>query len=438
MKKQNHIFHNVEFPIFSEGFNILNMLEAFIKDNKPSQYIYIIVQIRESDNTYFTLGRRYPLNISERSDLLKYAEFLSNKLEVLDQKKYHPESAISLNINYCNIDQKTYLKLNNIFTAPSRTVKVEFKVNAPLGLPLDTNYLNWSSVTEWISSSIVKISELTVDTSKSLNRFIEVTFMDKVNRTIKIIAKSSDLCVTVFTDKIINPAYGEFIRIIGGTSYHIRNSKVFFIFERLYPKEYVTQLRPNRTFKLNPMTLDIETYVDSNNKMSIYCVSIYDGEKALSFYISDYKDIKALLTDLFSTMFTRKYTGKTVYIHNSSEFDLIFLLKHLVNYPSLQVNPVIKDGKFINVNINYGPKHRYSLDLRDSVLLLNSSLSKLGNAFKVEALKDIFPHKFVNPDNLDYIGDVPRYEFFDSSKVSIGDYKEYVSRFTNGPLKTKQ
>lgn len=266
MKKQNHIFHNVEFPIFNESFNILKMLEAFIKDNKPSQHVYIIVQISESDNTYFTLGRRYPLNISERSEVLKYAEFLSNKLEVLDQKKYHPESAISLNINYCNVDQKTYLKLNNIFTAPSRTVKVEFKVNAPLGLPLDTNYLNWSTVTEWIGSSVVRISELAIDASKGLNRFIEVTFMDKVNRSIKVIAKSSELSIAVFTDKIINPVYGEFIRIIGDTSYHIRSSKVFFIFERLYPKEFITRLRPNRSFLLNLITLDVETYVDSNKK----------------------------------------------------------------------------------------------------------------------------------------------------------------------------
>lgn len=204
------------------------MLETFIKEHKPGRYISVLVQVRESDNTFFTLGNRYPLQTSDKTEILKYAEYLSNKLEILDQKKYHPESAISFFINYGKIDQKDFAKLNNILTAPSRTVNVEFKVNAPLGLPLDTNYLNWSNMTEWISSSVVRISDLSVDASKGLNRFIEVTFMDKVNRSIKIIAKSSELSVAVFTDKIINSAYGEFIRIIGDTSYHIRNSKVFW------------------------------------------------------------------------------------------------------------------------------------------------------------------------------------------------------------------
>lgn len=102
----------------------------------------------------------------------------------------------------------------------------------------------------------------------------EVTFTDKVNRSIKVLAKSSGLSITVVTDKIINPIYEEFIRIIGDgdTSDHILHpalreggsSKVFFIFECLYPKEFITRLRPSRSFLLNLMTLDVETYVDSN------------------------------------------------------------------------------------------------------------------------------------------------------------------------------
>lgn len=43
--------------------------------------------------------------------------------------------------------------------------------------------------------------------------------------------------------------------------------------------------------------------------------------------------------------------------------------------------------------------------------------------------KDIFPHNFVKENNLDYVGTVPAYEYFDQSKVSLDDYNKYASRF---------
>lgn len=71
----------------------------------------------------------------------------------------------------------------------------------------------------------------------------------------------------------------------------------------------------------------------------------------------------------------------------------------------------------------------YKLTFRDSLLLLLSSLKKLGKIFKVEQQKEIFPHRFVTPDNLNYIGVVPAFEFFDN--ITLEEYISYSSQFNN-------
>ena len=104
--------------------------------------------------------------------------------------------------------------------------------------------------------------------------------------------------------------------------------------------------------------LQIETYLDKNNQkkerkiMNIYCISYFDGNKAKSFYISDYSSIDKLINAVLRDIFSKNYSGKDIYIHNSSNFDLIFLLKYIVNHPGVKVEPIIKDGNFINLKIN--------------------------------------------------------------------------------------
>ena len=38
-------------------------------------------------------------------------------------------------------------------------------------------------------------------------------------------------------------------------------------------------------------------------------------------------------------------------------------------------------------------------------------------------------YNFVNENNLNYVGEVPSYNFFDPKKVSIEDYNKYVESF---------
>nr|YP_009693758.1 hypothetical protein [Inonotus obliquus]BBN21284.1 hypothetical protein [Inonotus obliquus] len=65
------------------------------------------------------------------------------------------------------------------------------------------------------------------------------------------------------------------------------------------------------------------------------------------------------------------------------------------------------------------------------MLVLLSGLDNLSNKFSLDSHKGIYPYYFPKETNLDYIGEVPAYEYFDTKKVSLIDYNNYKSKFNN-------
>jgi len=127
------------------------------------------------------------------------------------------------------------------------------------------------------------------------------------------------------------------------------------------------------------------------------------------------------------SLMKRKYNGWNVYIHNGSLFDLIFLLKYITVMG--KVDPIIKDSKFINLKLSWNSndvKRSYSINFRDSMLLLPSSLRKLSKAFNVES-KGYFPFTFVNDSNinLDYVGPSPDFSHYEG--ITKEDYIPLVT-----------
>ena len=134
-----------------------------------------------------------------------------------------------------------------------------------------------------------------------------------------------------------------------------------------------------------------------------------------------------MILDCFRNILIRKYNSSNIYIHNLAKFDIIFLLKYLVKLGSVQ--PIIHNQRIISINFNYGKNNEYRIQFRDSYLLLLSSLMKLCKSFKVNNKKSIFPHFFVNENNLDYIGEVPDFKYF--TNITIEEYEEYKAKFDN-------
>jgi DNA polymerase type B, organellar and viral len=79
--------------------------------------------------------------------------------------------------------------------------------------------------------------------------------------------------------------------------------------------------------------------------------------------------------------------------------------------------------------MNYGEELKYRIEFKDSYLILLNSLNRLSKAFSVSNPKSLFPHLFVNKNNLNYIGEVPNFEYF--IKVSKNEYQDYKKGFNS-------
>lgn len=102
-----------------------------------------------------------------------------------------------------------------------------------------------------------------------------------------------------------------------------------------------------------------------------------------------------------------------------------------------KLKPIIHEGDIITFQFKY---NNCVLYFRDSYLLLPSSLRKLGKSLNILHQKGIFPHKFLNINNLDFVGNIPSYNYFydlilESNEykpnITLDEYNEYTSKFNN-------
>jgi hypothetical protein len=221
----------------------------------------------------------------------------------------------------------------------------------------------------------------------------------------------------------------SFIRMVGNEqTLHVQGGKVMFksysqkvnfIEPVIQPKENINKF----------ITIDLETR-NINGVLRPYCISLYDGNKMWSFYLSDYDSIDKMIIVALTSLMKIKYNGWNVYLHNGSLFDCIFLLRYMTEIG--HVDLLKKDNKFINIKLSWGENKdkkgnvKFNINFRDSFLLLPSSLRKLSIAFGVES-KGFFPMKFVNDPSipLTYVGPTPNFYLYED--IDINKYNNLIS-----------
>ena len=433
-KNIKYKFKNIEFDILNGNVDFTSFVSRFIKKTRVRKgYLSVIVNIRQINGQYFSVGARFPLEVQNNESISAYIEYLQSKYLMLENRyKAVQPIAIIFNFTSTNKLKFEYSKslLSGIDKASRELNNLNFKSEKPANLPLNTDYLTWGTVERQSSNNLI-IKQTLLELPLNMHRFIHIYFSDKLNRVIEVYT-SSNILLSKITDKLLNAFGNEFIRQIGDKFYHIKNRTIHFIFENVYlENKNITKARPATKFVMNMITLDIETFKNEDGTMSVYCVSIFDGKNSYSYFLSDFKSINDLMSALLKKIFCREYAQKTIYIHNSSNFDLIFLLKYIVNKEGILLEPIIKDGKYINLRIKYGPNFNYYVNFKDSYLILPGSLDKLTKNFNVETLKGSFPHDFVTSSNLDYIGPVPEYSYFKGTNLNYENYLIYTQNFHN-------
>lgn len=148
--------------------------------------------------------------------------------------------------------------------------------------------------------------------------------------------------------------------------------------------KYISSINKENIFTFNIITMDIETRENRKHNLTPVSISIFDGIKYLTFFITDYKNVDIMLTNALNSLLKKEYDGYHVYLHNLSKFDGVFLLKIISNI-SKNIKILIRDNDIISITINYDIYgEKYKLYFHDSLLLLPSSLEKLANNLKVE------------------------------------------------------
>ena len=430
-------------------------LFRFFRETKfNNNYIFVLTKVSMDDERIVrTFGQKTLLDITNKSEINNYVDQVTKYF--LDHKdSYYPQINDSILICYLETNETIYTKYQrNISLNKEFDKEISEGIIAPHNIPFNTIYSSWGDI------KIINHSTSIINNIK-FNDNIDYIKINKLNfdqTLIKVIFKNKKYISFIDTNTRkdldnIKRVYSENDLIV----YFVQN-KPFFSFDSksFAPKfeldkdgkptnkrtDVINSLLPTVSIKNNKfITLDTETFLD-NGSFQLLSISFayFDSCDITtnSFYRGDCSSSTNLLNSAFDELFTCKFDKSYVYIHNGSKFDLVFIVKYLLTRDDIQLYPMYKDGKFISLIIDYGKtkdnkgriKYSYSLGIRDSMLLLPSSLEKLGKAFGVETQKDIYPYYFPNKNNLNYIGAVPEYKFFDSKKVSIIDYNNYVNRF---------
>lgn len=269
---------------------------------------------------------------------------------------------------------------------------------------------------------VARLLTIRIVYQSSLILIVVTTLSDKQVYEICI----DDKAIRIITD-IFGKTHNSFTRTISNQTFIVRNGEILFKTVERNCK-FINKISKNKVISNRFLTLDLETR-NIKGIHSPYCISFFDGKQAYSFYLSDFNGIDQMMKTALSSIMKRKYDGWNIYVHYGSGFDYIFLLKYITLLG--EVDPLIKDGSFINIKLSWSKYNStYSLNFRDSFLILPSSLRKLAGAFNVES-KGYFPFKFVNNVKvpLNYIGTTPDLKFYEG--ISFENYQTMVTNDWN-------
>lgn len=190
-------------------------------------------------------------------------------------------------------------------------------------------------------------------------------------------------------------------------------------------------IKSSKNKQNNILGFDTETYCDEQNNAIVYCICLYGYLNGLevkeSFYgidaINNFMKYIESITIKINNKKSRP-KGKSPYINiygfNNSRFDNIFIYQYFYNLdPNTKyvfAGNSVKYIKYNNIKI-------FDISLQYKI----GDLRSTAKAFKLEKEKGVFPYRFPNKFNLDYIGEVPRLSYWNSKE----DYDEYINNNGN-------
>jgi hypothetical protein len=213
------------------------------------------------------------------------------------------------------------------------------------------------------------------------------------------------------------------------------NKNLIKKFENKKIKKFI--LRPKK-IKSDPKELggilgyDIETYLYVDGNAIPYCATIY-GElnkkeiKIIFYGLDCIKQLVDYIISISTKMNNKKSRQKDkikqiyIYGYNNNKFDNLFIWDHLFkdepNLKTIIAGQSIKHIKYNNILIF------------DMCAFYSGGLSKVALNFGINARKGTFPHNFPKENNLNYIGEIPKLEYWESKEDMDKYIKENGTQF---------
>jgi DNA polymerase type B, organellar and viral len=409
-------YYNLENTIITNNSINLALFSLFHILNKLSANHYILIQfkIKTTSGHYRSISYVQTIKLSDFELLSEtFIEFWNIKSE-----EYFLEKVSDIIFTYkilpleSDINTSKMNKHYNIISE-SRGKTTFFGYN----LPNTMDFSQWGYI-NYYSDQFAYVAKANYKAIYHINIFDNYT---------KVELKLKDKILISFTDTMNDKDnLDSFTRTIKRQEYIFRDSKLIIkkiIKDVPFLKPLKASIFKSDTF----LVMDLETR-NINNIMIPYCISIYDGKTPVSFYLTEYKNSDEMLTTAVNYLMKRKYNQYKIFLHNLSYFDGIFLIK-IISDLSKTIKPIIRDGRIIDLNLQFN-NNKSSIYFRDSYLLLPASLKKLAINFKVQQ-KGLFPHLFVNNSDIDlnYIGKIPEYKYFNEDEISLDEYNNYCTKF---------
>jgi len=402
---------------------MLNLIKAFKQFWKeimlklePNQLVYVILQVKLEDNSILSLTSMQTISKNYFVDTLNIfkAHFNIRSEDYKDKKYVQLIFCYHILSNNEAENSQNKIKLNNVKINKNQKISFNF---SGYKLPTNSDFMTWGRLIFSDNNNFI----IAKNNSKLTYSIVQTSD----GNLCKLLDKH--ILLLEFTDIIINKEKGVFTRSLKNHNYYFENNTLI-LKTNLRKVKYMQPIKPDNKITNKFFTLDMETRT-INGIITPVCISIYNGLIFNSFYLSDYKDSDTMLLFALRSLLKTNNNNSKVYVHNLSNFDGIFLIRVLSNILNTKLNPVMKNGRMINLNLSWFTENkdkRYSIDFRDSLLLLPTSLRKLAIAFNVE-LKSFFPFSFLNKidTSLLYEGIVPNYDFY--SDISLNEYNKITN-----------
>jgi len=414
MNSLNKIWNNYRYSlkdqiiitnkVISESIN--TFWKSEVKDINSNQHIIVLFRIKTCDGVILTLGHLQKLSQDDKDYFIQYVQdILSMKSE--DYNEFLIDEIIfSYGIRQGDVISKdTY--------QPKSNKTVQYQLYKHYKLPVTMDPLKYGKLTYYDKATNTYIIQITPLTHAHVMPAVE----DGINENKVQIFKNGAM-ILEYTDRMIDD--NTFIRILGKNIYQCNLTGELELFKVSKPTKFIKPIKTSKNKTFKAITMDIETKIIDDQHVP-YLISYYDGKKSHPFYANDYKSSEDMLKECILSLCRDKFNNHKVYIHNLANFDGIFLMKTLIQLG--EVKPVMNKGKIISIQFKFSNPNSEKaiiIHFRDSLQILKSSLDKLGKNFQIETLKSNFPHRFVNEVELDYIGTMPDFKYFD--KLTLEEY----------------